>query len=81
MLLVLAGLSYFRACRPQHVLLVVASYVFYAWLDVRFIILLLISSHNRLHGRAWYRRSEVILARARAFVTPDDLAGHISVWG
>lgn len=44
MLLVLAGLSYFRACRPQHVLLVVASYVFYAWLDVRFLILLLISS-------------------------------------
>jgi len=44
MLAVLAGLTFWKTTRPQHVLLVIASYVFYAWLDVRFLILLLISS-------------------------------------
>ncbi|MDX1964664.1 MAG: MBOAT family O-acyltransferase [Pirellulales bacterium] len=44
MVVVLAGLTLLRTTTTQQVLLVIASYVFYAWLDVRFLILLLISS-------------------------------------
>jgi alginate O-acetyltransferase complex protein AlgI len=44
MLIVLAGIMLLRRARHQHYLLLLASYVFYAWWDVRFLILLLVSS-------------------------------------
>ena len=44
MLLVLAGIGVLRHARAQHWMLLVASYVFYAWWDVRFLVLLLLTS-------------------------------------
>src|SRR5436190_106627 len=44
MLVVMLGIALTRKSHNQHILLVVASYVFYAWLDVRFLILLLLST-------------------------------------
>ncbi|HEY4308551.1 MAG TPA: MBOAT family O-acyltransferase [Pirellulales bacterium] len=44
MLVVLAGIVILRQARAQHWMLLVASYVFYAWWDVRFLILLLLTS-------------------------------------
>jgi alginate O-acetyltransferase complex protein AlgI len=44
MLVVLAGIVVLPQARAQHWMLLVASYVFYAWWDVRFLILLLLTS-------------------------------------
>ncbi|MBI2824163.1 MAG: MBOAT family protein [Planctomycetia bacterium] len=44
MLVVLAGIAILRQARAQHWMLLVASYMFYAWWDVRFLILLLLTS-------------------------------------
>lgn len=38
------GIAMLRRNRPQHAFMAILSYVFYAWLDVRFLILLLITS-------------------------------------
>ena len=44
MLVVLAGIVLLRQAHAQHWMLLIASYVFYAWWDVRFLILLLLTS-------------------------------------
>jgi alginate O-acetyltransferase complex protein AlgI len=44
MLAVMLGIAMLRKNTTQHIMLVLASYFFYAWLDVRFLILLLLSS-------------------------------------
>ncbi len=44
MLIVLAGIALLRRATAQHWMLLVASYLFYAWWDVRFLILLLLTS-------------------------------------
>ncbi len=44
MLVVLAGVALLRQPRSQHWMLLVASYVFYGWWDVRFLALLLLTS-------------------------------------
>jgi len=41
---VFAGIAIIRGARPQHVLLTLASYVFYGWWDVRFLSLILLST-------------------------------------
>lgn len=42
--MVMSGLAVLRARRPQHLLLLVASYVFYGWWDWRFLSLILFST-------------------------------------
>ena len=42
--LVIVGIAALRRASYQHVMLLVASYVFYGWWDVRFLILILLSS-------------------------------------
>ncbi len=42
--IVVVGVSMLRSARPQHVLLTLASYVFYGWWDVRFLSLILLST-------------------------------------
>jgi len=43
-LLVLAGIGLIRRAPNQHIMLLIASYVFYGWWDVRFLMLIVVSS-------------------------------------
>jgi alginate O-acetyltransferase complex protein AlgI len=58
MLAVMAGVALLRRARWQHWLLLIASYVFYGWWDVRFLMLILLSTvldHTVALGISGYR--------------------------
>jgi D-alanyl-lipoteichoic acid acyltransferase DltB (MBOAT superfamily) len=81
-LVVLLGIGAVRQRERQHALLLVASYVFYGWWDVRFLILLLLSSvidysvalgirGRRLSNRELARMSALVLGAGLVFLGPD----------
>ena len=70
MLVVLFGIVVLRRATAQHWMLLVASYVFYAWWDVRFLILLLLTSmidYSAALGIYGVRLSRGELARLSAY--------------
>lgn len=82
MLVVLAGIALLRQPRSQHWLLLVGSYVFYGWWDIRFLALLLLTSmidYSAALGMAgvklpWSERlrlSAILLVGTLLFLGPD----------
>ncbi|MCA9280297.1 MAG: MBOAT family protein [Phycisphaeraceae bacterium] len=82
MLLVICGIALLRRTSLQHVMLLIASYVFYGWWDVRFLMLIVLSTvidyaaALGMHGvklglRERLSISAVVLVSMALFVVPD----------
>ena len=81
LLAVFFGLTVLRSVRPQHLLLLAASYLFYGWWDIRFLMLLLLSTAvdycvaRSFDGRVpWSKRLQIAVwlsAGAVAFLALD----------
>ncbi len=82
LLAVIAGVAIFRAPRHQHWMLSAASYLFYGWWDVRFLMLIVLSTvidyaaalgmaGVKLQHRERLKLSAVILAGVALFLLPN----------
>lgn len=82
MLAIVIGLSTMRSTRQQHVLLLIASYIFYGWWDVRFLMLIVLSTSIdyasalgmagiKLSNRQRLMMSGTMLISTALFLVPD----------
>ena len=87
LLAVFAGVGLVRRCRGQHAILLAASYLFYGWWDVRFLMLLLLSTVVDYTvarcldgGLPWSKRWQLsgwLVAGCAVFVAVDYSSGTL----